>query len=567
MAASFPTGIFSPVALPSGGDTNRGLGTTGPAEKVAALDAEVVAIEKYLGIGGGAAGVYNAQANGVTPGVGAGDQTAHLNALFAAVPSGSTVLIPPAIYMCNGLVISNPGITVTGPGATFRKNSDPGSTSLLTIAASNVTIDGITFDFNGSAYSSSGNSLGNIDSTSAAISGVTWQNCSFINGVNWGIYFWGDPNPITGVAIRNNYFGPLSLNGSAIEINADVSQSIVEGNVLVVGAGNDVIGISLAAYTGYSPPHSIKIISNSITMNGGGGSANSVGIATQVASGTALPSNIVIESNTVTAAGASTGMDAISVALTQSIIANNTYSCLGGATNWFGIELVGCDHSTISGNQIGLNGCGGQGIILNSSNDCTISANVITGQGPSAAGIALIPASAAGCSRNTISNNYVNFVACSAAWGYGIEIAPQGAYTADSNLIIGNTVVGLGSAAGYIGGVYINGTSGTITNTMVSNNMFDSLTKATQVYNDSSSAFMANRAINVGIICVGQGGTAGIIRDCNDWQYAAAAPSTATNTWFVGDKVWNTSVTASTTPGWVCTTAGTPGTWTAMPVL
>jgi hypothetical protein len=52
MAASFPTGIFSPVALPEAGDTNRGPGTTGPAEKVAALDAEVVAIESFLGISG-----------------------------------------------------------------------------------------------------------------------------------------------------------------------------------------------------------------------------------------------------------------------------------------------------------------------------------------------------------------------------------------------------------------------------------------------------------------------------------------------------------------------------------
>ena len=37
--------------------------------------------------------------------------------------------------------------------------------------------------------------------------------------------------------------------------------------------------------------------------------------------------------------------------------------------------------------------------------------------------------------------------------------------------------------------------------------------------------------------------------------------------WAVGDTCWNTSATSSTTPGWVCTTAGSPGTWTAMPQL
>jgi hypothetical protein len=41
----------------------------------------------------------------------------------------------------------------------------------------------------------------------------------------------------------------------------------------------------------------------------------------------------------------------------------------------------------------------------------------------------------------------------------------------------------------------------------------------------------------------------------------------STMTWAMGDQAWNSAVTATTTPGWICTTAGTPGTWTAMPVL
>jgi len=38
-----------------------------------------------------------------------------------------------------------------------------------------------------------------------------------------------------------------------------------------------------------------------------------------------------------------------------------------------------------------------------------------------------------------------------------------------------------------------------------------------------------------------------------------AAP--ATGTWSVGDTIWNTNPSAGGTMGWVCTTAGTPGTW------
>ena len=46
-------------------------------------------------------------------------------------------------------------------------------------------------------------------------------------------------------------------------------------------------------------------------------------------------------------------------------------------------------------------------------------------------------------------------------------------------------------------------------------------------------------------------------------------PSSAfpTYTFPQGAVIWNSAVTATTTPGWVCTAAGTPGTWTAMPVL
>jgi hypothetical protein len=41
-----------------------------------------------------------------------------------------------------------------------------------------------------------------------------------------------------------------------------------------------------------------------------------------------------------------------------------------------------------------------------------------------------------------------------------------------------------------------------------------------------------------------------------------AAPTTGS--WRVGDVVWNSAPSAGGTPGWVCTTAGTPGTWKAM---
>jgi hypothetical protein len=48
--------------------------------------------------------------------------------------------------------------------------------------------------------------------------------------------------------------------------------------------------------------------------------------------------------------------------------------------------------------------------------------------------------------------------------------------------------------------------------------------------------------------------------------YEATAAPTA-GTWRVGDIVWNSTPAASGIPGWMCVTAGTPGTWKAMAAL
>jgi len=44
--------------------------------------------------------------------------------------------------------------------------------------------------------------------------------------------------------------------------------------------------------------------------------------------------------------------------------------------------------------------------------------------------------------------------------------------------------------------------------------------------------------------------------------YGTAAPTTGT--WNRGDRCWNINPAAGGTPGWICTTAGTPGTWRAI---
>jgi len=53
-----------------------------------------------------------------------------------------------------------------------------------------------------------------------------------------------------------------------------------------------------------------------------------------------------------------------------------------------------------------------------------------------------------------------------------------------------------------------------------------------------------------------------IIFGARKMTWGSAAPTSGT--WSKGDITWNTGVAAAGSPGWVCTTAGTPGTWKAM---
>lgn len=48
--------------------------------------------------------------------------------------------------------------------------------------------------------------------------------------------------------------------------------------------------------------------------------------------------------------------------------------------------------------------------------------------------------------------------------------------------------------------------------------------------------------------------------------YIASNPP-STGTWARGDRAWNILPSAGGTPGWICTTGGSPGTWKAMAVL
>lgn len=86
--------------------------------------------------------------------------------------------------------------------------------------------------------------------------------------------------------------------------------------------------------------------------------------------------------------------------------------------------------------------------------------------------------------------------------------------------------------------------------------------------NTSSEDYLCENIIsgNISLAGASQGMVSGAVYFSNEGGNKVAHDNAApvAGTFAVGDKCWNTAPSAGGTPGWVCTTAGTPGTWKAM---
>jgi hypothetical protein len=85
------------------------------------------------------------------------------------------------------------------------------------------------------------------------------------------------------------------------------------------------------------------------------------------------------------------------------------------------------------------------------------------------------------------------------------------------------------------------------------------------VYIDGTATFVdcSHNSFNTNdLVASNKGGFFNFSDSGNRVAYLGDVPTTGT--WRQGDIVWDTNPAAGTTPGWVCVTAGTPGTWKAM---
>ena len=157
-------------------------------------------------------------------------------------------------------------------------------------------------------------------------------------------------------------------------------------------------------------------------------------------------------------------------------------------------------------------------------------------------------------------------------------------YTALAKLTTGSssTAIGYGAlnnvttqggqcALGYLAGTVIStGTNNTFLGTLAGQNASQLNSAANTicigygVWSTASNQIVIGNSTNASLM-IGQGNATPLSRiqfGPNSMLWAAASPTTGT--WAEGDICWNTGAAAGGSPGWVCTTGGTSGTWKAM---
>ena len=107
--------------------------------------------------------------------------------------------------------------------------------------------------------------------------------------------------------------------------------------------------------------------------------------------------------------------------------------------------------------------------------------------------------------------------------------------------------------------------NGGLSNSIITNNRIDSVEKVINSDAGSQGGIFINNILDNYTNLLDSGDYAGFSYNTQKEAQGSAAPTDGD--WLVGDKVYNSSPTASGTIGWVCVAAGTPGTWKVFGII
>lgn len=329
----------------------------------------------------------------------------------------------------------------------------------------------------------------------------------------------------TEVTIRNNRFRNYGrfTSGSGI----GVIDCYVWADKVDI-SGNKFVGSYTAPIRGKTNAQNLTIIGNIMTdFNNPGTPSMAGGIA--LVSATLSPTNgrYVIAENIITGSlyrgieVSDSGGNPESLIIAKNIITSPAD---------IGIYVLGCTGFAIDGNVI--KGAGQQGIAFSS---CTGIGRIDNNTINTTAGVGIGYIGNQTTLDIQVHNNFIL-----AATASGVTIENVRYLSLQNNTV--KDVVNSGSQRGFRVGGSVGINDGQVKNNTALG------TYATAAYSIITNGFL-NSCYEFG----------------NSWNYQArylpAAPTTGT--WARGDIVWHSSPAASGNIGWVCTAAGTPGTWKA----
>jgi hypothetical protein len=491
---------------------------------------------------------------------GTGDQTAALNAFLAASsPAGVKRLIGDFTISGSLAVPSDTHLNGTRATITQTANLTP---VFVVNNATNVRIQNVKALGKTSDYTN-----GNGVYTAAAVrvlgtsSDVQIDGCVFLGMAGAGVYLAGTTSSVRVRNCRMTGAGPTYITGTSFNYSGGIVTET--GATKWQATGNDISGFAQGIVTGDNM-QDIVVTGNYIhdipgqhglyleTVNGAVISGNIVrscallGMKIQVgALGVNDADAVTISDNVFTSVGA------------QGILLTNPVA--GSTAKLRRISVTGNVIRTAAGNGIEANNCVGLHVSDNIMYDVANGIQINTSQGvevfdnrvnkTTANGITLTDVTDAILDTNRILDPSSSNLATAE---FGIQIA--GSTSADLTLRHNKITDTLGNMR-Y--GVYVSAGDQT-TMDFIGNRSTGATdygfrgvaSTACREWRDND--FQGTTARHLNAPTSGAGRLA-------PQAYGTAAPTTGAH--IVGEVVWNSAPAASGTIGWVCTTAGTPGTW------